>query len=56
MPEAQTSLARKIERLRRQANEMRRRNLRMIHEAGMGHIGKIDCLETALASICLFSF
>ena len=39
MPEAQTSPARKIERLRRQANEMRRRNLRMIHEAGMGHTG-----------------
>ena len=39
MSEAHTSLARKIEQLRRQANEMRRRNLRMIHEAGMGHTG-----------------
>jgi len=28
-----------IEKLRRQANEIRRRNVRMIYEAGMGHIG-----------------
>ena len=39
MIETPTLRTQQIERLRRQANEIRRRDLRMIYEAGMGHIG-----------------
>ncbi|MDZ4698347.1 MAG: transketolase [Rhodothermales bacterium] len=34
-----TTRTERVERLRRRANEIRRRDLRMIFEAGMGHIG-----------------
>ena len=39
MIETPTLRAQQIEHLRRRANEIRRRDLRMIYEAGMGHIG-----------------
>ncbi len=50
MIEPPTLRAQQIERLRLQANAIRRRDLRMVHEAGLGHIGgdlsAIDILTT----------